>query len=72
MAVKLQNLIIIPKRVVEEANKACTDDSDNGFARSLKAADEFTDAGLTPMFVLDPECMDLIVVCKETFGKKLN
>ena len=72
MAAKLENLVIIPRHVVEEANLACADDPDNGFARSLKAADEFTEAGLTPVFVLDPEYMDLVVVCKESFGKKLN
>jgi hypothetical protein len=35
-------------------------------------ADEYKDAGVTPIFLLDPRRMDVLVVCEETFKKKLN
>jgi hypothetical protein len=38
----------------------------------LLAAKEFRDAEMTPMFILDAKNMDVFVVAKETFGKKLN
>ena len=37
-----------------------------------KVAEEYKDAGVTPVFLLDTEHMDLFVVCEETFKKKLN
>jgi len=68
----MEHYILIPEHVVEDAAAAITDDEDNSFARLLKAANEYRDAGLTPLFMIDPNYKDLVVICRETFGKKLH
>jgi len=68
----MDSYIIIPENVVKDAADAIPDDTENSFARLLKSATEFKDAGLTPVFMLHPNFKDLIVICKETFGKKLH
>lgn len=70
----MQYYKIIPERVMIEADKASREsgDANNSFGRLLKVAEEYKDAGVTPVFLLDPEYMDILVVCQETFKKKLN
>ena len=68
----METYIIIPEFVVQQASDAITDDTENSFARLIRAADLYRSAGLTPIFMLDPEYKDLVVICKETFGKKLH
>jgi hypothetical protein len=65
---------IIPEKIMIEADKASREsgDANNSFGRLLKVADEYKDAGVTPIFLLDPRRMDVLVVCEETFKKKLN
>jgi hypothetical protein len=65
---------IVPENVIIEADKASREmgEANNSFGRLLKVADEFKDAGATPIFLLDPYYMDLMVVCEETFKKKLH
>jgi hypothetical protein len=62
----------IPESVVREASDAIPDDPNNSFARILRAGKEFRDAGMTPLYILDPNYKDLVVVAQETFKKKLN
>ena len=62
----------IPESVVREASDAIPDDPDNSFARVLRAGEEFKAAGMTPLYILDQNYKDLLVVAKETFKKKLH
>ena len=68
----MQTYFIIPEFVVKDAADAVSDDKNNSFARLIKAADQYRDAGCTPVFMLNPEYKDLVVICQETFGKKLH
>ena len=65
---------IIPEKIMIDADKtSCeTGDVNNNFGRLLKVAEEYKDAGVTPIFLLDPHHMNILVVCEETFNKKLN
>jgi len=68
----LDPLMVIPESIVEEAAEACKDDKDNNFKKVLNAGQEFKAAGLTPIYVLDEHYMDLVVIAKELYRKKLN
>jgi hypothetical protein len=68
----METYIIIPEFVVQQASDAIPDDNDNSFARLIKAAELYRSAGMTPVFMLNPNYKDLVVICKETFGKKLH
>lgn len=65
---------VVPERVLVEADKACREmgDANNSFGRLLKVAEEYKEAGATPLYLLDVECMDLLVVCEETYKKNLH
>lgn len=64
--------VIIPESVVEQAAEACKDDPDNNFLKVYNAGQEFKSAGLTPIYLLDQDYMDLFVIAKETYKKKLH
>jgi hypothetical protein len=68
----LDPLMVIPESIVEEAAEACKDDKDNNFKKVLNAGQEFKAAGLTPIYVLDEHYMDLVVIAKELYRKKLH
>lgn len=65
---------VIPKHIMEASAATAIElgESDNSFSRMLLVAEEFVEAGLTPMFLLDAENMDVLVVAKETYNKKLH
>jgi hypothetical protein len=65
---------IIPEHIMESSAKMALEmgESDNSFSRMLLAAQEFREAEMTPMFILDAKNMDVFVVARETFGKKLH
>lgn len=64
-------MIVVSERIIIEADKMANE-ANNSFERVLKIGLEYKDAGLTPIYLLDPEFMDLYVYCEETFQKKLN
>jgi hypothetical protein len=65
---------VIPEHIMEASAETAIQmgESDNSFSRMLLAAKEFKEANMTPIFLLDAKNMDVFVVAKETFGKKLN
>lgn len=65
---------VIPEHIMEASAEMAIQmgESDNSFSRMLLAAQEFKSANMTPMFILDAKNMDVFVVARETFGKKLN
>lgn len=69
---KLDTYLVVPESKVQEAADELLDDPTNSFARLLKAGAEFKEAGLTPIYLLEKDVMDLYVIAKETFGKKLH
>jgi len=68
----IQNLVQIPENVVRMAAEYIPDEEQSGLRIVLEAADEYIAANLTPIFILDQDNMDIMVVCKETFGKILH
>ena len=65
---------IIPENIITDAANVATEmgDEQNSFVRLLSAAKEFKAAGMTPIFLLDGDKMDMFCVAKETFKKKLH
>lgn len=63
---------IIPESIVKEAAEACKDDDKNSFQKVLNAGEQFKEAGLTPIYLLDNHLMNLFVIAKETHQKKLH
>jgi len=68
----LQNLVEIPESIILEAVQYIPEDEESGMRTVLLAADENRAANLTPVFILDQYSMNILVVCKETFGKRLH
>lgn len=70
----MSSYTVIPKHIMEASAETAIElgESDNSFSRMLLVANEFKEAGMTPMFLLDAKNMDVMVVARETFNKKLN
>ena len=65
-------VISIPEDTVKEAADLCADDKDNSFFRVWTTGQEYKSAGLTPVYLLNKEKMQLYVIAAETYGKKLH
>ena len=67
-------LKIIPENIIKESAFLVQefDGANNSFTRLLKVAEEFKQANMTPVFLFDTIKMDVKVVAKETYNKKLN
>lgn len=67
-------LKVIPEDIIIESAQISTGlgDSNNSFSRLLVVADEFRQANMTPIFVLNSVDMSMSVVAKETFKQRLN
>lgn len=67
-------LKIIPEHIIKESAFLLQefDGANNSFTRLLKVAEEFKQANMTPVFLFDTIKMDVKVVAKETYNKKLN
>jgi hypothetical protein len=65
---------VIPEHIMEASAETALEmgESDNSFSRMLLAAQEFKNAGMTPVFLLDAKNMDVVCIAKETWGKKLH
>ena len=64
--------IVIDEATIKKAAEYCQDDELNSFRRIWKKGQEYKEAGLTPVYLLDQMLMQLVVVVAETFGKKLH
>lgn len=63
--------LLSDKAVLEAAYMAKQlGEEENNFVKLLEIADEYKVAGLTPMFVLDPNTMNVGVYAKEMIGQK--
>jgi hypothetical protein len=47
-------------------------ETENNFFKLIEIADEYKAAGLTPIFILDPETMNIGVFAKEMIGQKVH
>lgn len=72
MKLPISNLVEVPEKVLLEAVQYIPEDEESGIRIVLAAADEYRAANLTPIFILDQYSMNVLVVCKETFGKRLH
>ena len=65
---------VIPEHAMEASAELAMQlgESDNSFSRMLLVAQEFKEAEMTPMFILDVRNMNVICVARETFGKRLH
>lgn len=68
----LQNLVEIPESIILKAVQYIPEEEESGMRTVLMAADEYRAANLTPVFILDQHSMNILVVCKETWGKRLH
>jgi len=66
--------VVVPEHIIIDADSAMLEDNDetSSFNKVLNAGAEIKNAGLTPIYMLDTEKMDLLVVVKEYIGKKLH
>lgn len=68
-------LKVVPENIIEDCAKVMieeTGDANNSYSTLLVAAKEYKLANMTPLFLLNPANMDVMVVAEETFGKRLN
>lgn len=72
LVTNLQNLVEVPESILLQAVRYIPEDEESGIRTVLLAADEYRAANLTPVFILDHDNMNILVVCKETFGKRLH
>jgi Mg/Co/Ni transporter MgtE len=68
----LNNLVEVPESTLRQVADYIPQEEESGIRRVLKAAEEYRAANMTPIFILDQQNMDVLVVCKETFGKRLH
>jgi len=69
----VDNLKILPERMVKDAAEMQQEeDPDNSFIRLLKSAEEFKDAGLTPIFLCDKDMQRVMVTTKEKLEQKFQ
>ena len=72
MIPELQNLHIVPEDVVRFCASQFGPDEENTFKDFLNAAEEFREAGLTPVFLCTETMKDMFVTTKEKLQKKFN
>lgn len=65
---------VIPEHIIKESAFLAHEfeGANNSFMRLLKAAEEFKQANMSPIFLLDTFSMDVKVIAKETYNKKLH
>lgn len=65
---------VIPEHIIKESAFLAHEfeGANNSFIRLLKAAEEFKQANMSPIFLLDTLSMDVKVIAKETYNKKLH
>ncbi len=68
----LNNLVEVPESTLRQAAEYIPQEEESGIRRVLKAAEEYRAANMTPIFILDQQNMDVLVVARETFGKRLH
>ena len=70
---RVDNLKVLPERMVKEAAELNIErDPENSFTRLLRSAEEFKDAGLTPVFLCDKEMQKVMVTTKEKMERKFH
>jgi len=71
--VPILDLKVIPERyIVHAARDLQNDDPNNSFSILLLSAEEFRDAGLTPIFLSTPDQQQICVTTRERIEKKYN
>lgn len=68
----LSGLQLVPEDVIEFCASQFAPNEENSFRNILNAADEFRDAGLTPLILCTDSLKDLFVTTKEKLQKKLH
>jgi hypothetical protein len=68
----LKGLNVIPEDMVVFCASQFGPDEDNSFKNILNAADEFRDAGLTPLFLCTKTLQDIFVTTVEKMQKKYH
>jgi hypothetical protein len=70
--VSIDGFVQVSEDLIRAAAEHIPLTEESGLRTVLKAADEYKAANMTPIFILDQYNMDVMVVAKETFGKKLH
>ena len=70
--VPLLDLKVVPERYIVSAAKDMAGDPNNSFSILLSSAEEFRDAGLTPIFLSTPDQLQICVTTRERLEKKYH
>jgi hypothetical protein len=69
----MDSYLVVPEEAVKQAVEFFERLKEpSNFLNVYNAGQEFKSAGLTPIYLLDQAHMDLFVVAKETYKKKLH
>lgn len=70
----MNNYKQLPDKLILEAAYMAKEigETENNFFKLIEIADEYKAAGLTPIFILDPETMNVGVFAKEMIGQKVH
>jgi hypothetical protein len=70
--VPILDLKVIPERYIVSAARDLSDNPNNSFNILLSSAEEFRDAGLTPIFLTTPDQQQICVTTRERLEKKYH
>jgi hypothetical protein len=68
----LSDLYVIPEEMVIHCAQQFEEGEENNFTQFLVAADEFRQAGLTPVFLCSKSMKDMYVTTEEKMRKKYH
>ena len=68
----VDKLQVVSEEIVVFCASQLPDDEENSFQKFLDVADEFREAGLTPVFLCSRTLQDLYVTTKEKLQKKFH
>ena len=66
----MSDLYVVPEEIVKQCAYAMQDDEQNTFNSFLAAAQEFREAGLTPLYLCSQNMKDMYVTTEEKMRKK--
>ena len=68
----MDNLYVVPEEIVQQCAYAMRDDDQNTFKNFLTVAQEFREAGLTPLYLCTQNMKDMYVTTEEKMRNKMH
>ena len=72
MIANTSSLYVVPEDIIRQCAQAMIDDETNHFKSFLDVAQEFRQAGLTPMYLCTENMKDMYVTTEEKIRKKMH